>query len=153
MNTNELKSVKIYRKVELTQHAIKMIKSEIALMKKLDHPNIMKIHNIIEDEYKIYVITDDIRGPNLFSYVIIKNQLNESDTASIASQLASCIRYLHKHEIIIRRLKLESICFADSESIHELRLTDLLLFNYTDKIKKENPFHLEEAFNPPNSSF
>ena len=130
-----------------------MIKSEIALMKKLDHPNIMKIHNIIEDEYKIYVITDDIRGPNLFSYVIIKNQLNESDTASIASQLASCIRYLHKHEVIIRRLKLESICFADSESIHELRLTDLLLFNYTDKIKKENPFHLEEAFNPPNSSF
>ena len=73
INTAELKAVKIYRKVELTPEAIDMIKREIELLKKLDHPNIMKIHNIIEDEDRVYLVTDDFNGPNLFSHIIIKN--------------------------------------------------------------------------------
>ena len=71
LHTNELKAVKIYRKLELSETAIKLIKKEIELLKKLDHPNIMKIHQVIEDEDRIYLITDDIKGPNLFSYIIM----------------------------------------------------------------------------------
>ena len=72
MNTNEQLSVKIYRKVELTPESIVMIKREIDLLKRLDHPNIMKIHNMIEDEDRIYLITDNIKGQSLFSYIILK---------------------------------------------------------------------------------
>ena len=49
-----------------------MIKREIDLLKRLDHPNLIKIHNIIEDEDRIYLITDNIRGQNLFSHIIMK---------------------------------------------------------------------------------
>ena len=72
MNTGEIKAVKIYRKVELTPDSIHMIKREIDLLKRLDHPNLIKIHNIIEDEDRIYLITDNIRGQNLFSHIIMK---------------------------------------------------------------------------------
>ena len=37
-----------------------MIAREIELLKKLDHPNIIKVHAVIEDVYKIYMIIDDI---------------------------------------------------------------------------------------------
>ena len=90
-----------------------MIKREIDLLKRLDHPNIMKIHNMIEDEDRVYLVTDNIKGQNLFSYIILKTQLTEAETAAIASQLASCMKYLHKHNVVIRRLKLETICFAE----------------------------------------
>lgn len=113
----------------MTELAIEMIKKEIDLLKRLDHPNIMKVYNVIEDNDKIYMITDDFRGPNLFNYTISKCQLTESEAASIAAQMASCIKYLHKHDIVLRRLKLESIYFAENESIHEVRLTDLFLVN------------------------
>lgn len=149
MNLNEVKAVKIYRKVELTSENIEMIKREIDLLKRLDHPNIMKIHNIIEDEDRIYLITDNIRGPNLFRHIIINTKLSEADTATIAAQLASCIKYLHKHNIVIRRLKLETIVFAEANSIQELRLTDLLLFNYLENLESEPPYVLEKAFDPP----
>lgn len=96
IHTNELKACKIYRKVELTTNAVEMIKREIDLLKKLDHPNIMKVHCVIEDDDRIYLITDDIKGPNLFSHIIMKTQLNEPDTATITAQLASCLKYLHK---------------------------------------------------------
>ena len=137
LNTNELKAVKIYRKLELSAQAIQLIKREIELLKKLDHPNIMKIHQVIEDEDRIYLITDDIKGPNLFSYVIMFQTVRELEAATIAAQLASCIKYLHKHDIVIRRIKLETICFSEAETmddVHrssskELKLTDLLLAN------------------------
>lgn len=85
IHTNELKAVKIFRKVELTTNAVGMIKREIELLRKLDHPNIMKIHAVIEDEDRIYLVTDDIKGPNLFTHIIMKTQLSESDTATITA--------------------------------------------------------------------
>ena len=153
INTSETKAVKIYRKVELTVESIEMIKREIDLLKRLDHPNIMKIHNMIEDEDRVYLVTDNIKGQNLFSYIILKTQLTEAETAAIASQLASCMKYLHKHNVVIRRLKLETICFAEVNQVSELRLTDMLLFNYLENLENERPYALEEAFNPPKTSF
>ena len=115
--TSEMKAVKVYRKLELTDHTIELIKREIDLLKKLDHPNIIKLHNVIEDVDRVYLIIDDIRGKNLFSHIIEKKQLPESETSAIAAQLASSIKYLHKHGIVVRRLKLDTICFAEQDVI------------------------------------
>lgn len=53
----------------------------------------------------------------------------------------------------MRRLRLEAICFTESDSIQELRLTDLLLANHLENLDGEAPYVLEEAFNPPKTSF
>ena len=63
------------------------------------------------------------------------------------------MKYLHKHELVVRRLKLDSIVFAETDSIQELRIMDLSLFNYLENLNEEKPFAIEEAFNPPKSSF
>ena len=53
-------AVKVYRKLELTERNFEMIAREIELLKKLDHPNIIKVHAVIEDIDKIYMIIDDL---------------------------------------------------------------------------------------------
>ena len=85
INTNESRAVKIFRKVELSENAIATLNREVALLKQLDHPNIMKVHHVLEDEDRIYLITDDFRGPNLFQHIIMRCKLNETDTATIAA--------------------------------------------------------------------
>ena len=70
MQTGETLAVKIYRKIELNNWMIKMIAQEIDLLRKLDHPNIVKVHNVIEDADRIYMIIDDIKGSNLFNHII-----------------------------------------------------------------------------------
>ena len=46
-----------------------MLRKEIYLSRVLDHPNIVRIHQVLEDEDKIYLIMDDIKGQSLFFYL------------------------------------------------------------------------------------
>jgi len=39
-----------------------MVKRELKIMMEADHPNIMKVHEALEDEFKIYFVIDDIKG-------------------------------------------------------------------------------------------
>lgn len=72
INTSEMRAAKIYRKLELTDALYEFIKREIELLRRIDHPNIIKLHNVIEDEDRIYIIIDDIKGTNLFGHIIAK---------------------------------------------------------------------------------
>lgn len=72
LNTGDMRATKIYRKLELTDDIYDYIRREIELLKTLDHPNIMKVHGVVEDEDRIYLIIDDLKGPNLFSHIIAK---------------------------------------------------------------------------------
>jgi calcium-dependent protein kinase len=70
LKSGENRGVKIFRKAELDEHRLNLIKKEITLMRDLDHPNIIKVHDIIEDVSKIYLIIDEIKGQNLFQYIL-----------------------------------------------------------------------------------
>ena len=63
------------------------------------------------------------------------------------------IKYLHKSDVVIRRLRTDTIIFSELDSIQELRITDLILFNYLDKLGEERPYAMEEMFNPPKTSY
>ena len=76
LKTKEQRSVKIYRKCELSSMRMTYVKREMNLLRRLDHPNIVKIHDIIEDETKIYCIIDLIKGQSLFEYVIQQKQMS-----------------------------------------------------------------------------
>ena len=62
LHSNELKCVKIFRKCELNQYSLEMIRKEVQLSRAIDHPNIIKVHQVLEDPDKIYLIIDDVKG-------------------------------------------------------------------------------------------
>ena len=68
--TFDLRGLKVYRKAELSEESIWMIKREIDATMKMDHPNICRVYHVLEDEKKIYLIIDDLRGKSLFHYII-----------------------------------------------------------------------------------
>lgn len=94
---------------------------------KLDHPNIIKIHDIIEDEVKIYLIIDLIKGPTLFEYTIQNKQLGGSHTAIIVSQILSVICYLHKQNLIMRKISMESLFLVEANTVNDIKIVDLYL--------------------------
>ena len=63
------------------------------------------------------------------------------------------MKYLHKHSIILRRIKLDTVMFADSETITDLRLVDLMFFTDLASLENENPYLIDEIFMPPDSLF
>jgi calcium-dependent protein kinase len=72
-----------------------MIKNEIALMKMVDHPNIVKLFEFFEDDENFYIITEFCGGGQLFEMIREKKVFTENEAASIMQQLLSAIAHCH----------------------------------------------------------
>lgn len=64
-------AVKIMPKVKMTNYANVM--NEIFIMKKLDHPNIVKLFEVMEDSKNVYLVQEYLEGEQLFEG-IVKNK-------------------------------------------------------------------------------
>ena len=57
--------------------------SEILLLKQMDHPNILKLYEVYEDEARVYVVTEQCHGGELFDEIISRESFTEGDAAVI----------------------------------------------------------------------
>ena len=89
------------------------IKNEIDILKKLDHPNIVKILEFYSTEKAYYIITDYCSCGELYNQ--IKHQYTENQLAVLFYQLFSGLCYLHANNIVHRDLKLENILISQIE--------------------------------------
>ena len=89
------------------------IKNEINILKKLDHPNIVKIIEFYSAPKAYYIITDFCSCGELYNQ--IKNQYSENQLAVLFYQVLSGLYYLHSNNIVHRDLKLENILISEIE--------------------------------------
>ena len=89
------------------------IKNEIDILKKLDHPNIVKIIEFYSASKAYYIITDYCPCGELYNQ--IKTQYNEYQLSVLFYQVFSGLYYLHSKNIVHRDLKLENILISEIE--------------------------------------
>lgn len=68
--TGKTKTVKIFRKSDINEEIKKIVLHELHVLSELDHPNIVKVYEAFEDEFKVYMIIDEIEGESLFTRII-----------------------------------------------------------------------------------
>ena len=66
MKSGQIRAVKILRKEKLTKFDIDRLSHEVELMKRLDHPNILKIYELYEDEKRFYLVMEICSSGELF---------------------------------------------------------------------------------------
>ena len=88
-------AVKILDKKIVKENETKEIQREINILKKLNHPNIIKLHKVLLNERYFYLVMDYIDGDDLFHYVTKKKRLSEIESCKFFHQLISCIEYLN----------------------------------------------------------
>ena len=84
-------------------------KTEMATLKKLDHPNILKLYEVFEDSKKYFLVTEYCKGGELFDEIKRRVTFSEQDAAHIISQLLKGIVYCHGLGIVHRDLKPENV--------------------------------------------
>lgn len=99
---------------------------EVEILARLNHPNIIKIYEMFEDERKYYVVSELCTGGELFEYITQRGHLSETVAAEIMQQLLSAVNYCHENHIVHRDLKPENL-LLDSVPIEGERLTIKLI--------------------------
>jgi serine/threonine protein kinase len=85
------------------------IDREITMMKLMDHPNIMRIYDVYEDEHELYLVLEYIEGGELFDFIVNRGKLNQFEALVCFQQIIYGLNYAHAFSIIHRDLKPENI--------------------------------------------
>ena len=101
---------------------------EIEILKKLDHPDIVKIIEFYNTRDAYYIINDYCQDGELYNQ--ITKRFNETQIAVMFKQIFSGLSYLHSNNIIHRDLKLENILISDIEKIDDLELFDIKIIDF-----------------------
>ena len=109
-NSVAMKVIKKDKENELDEQEIR---NEIDILRKLSHPNIVKIYEFYISENHYYIITEYCKEGELFSY--IKNRYSERQLAVLFYQVFSGLWYLHENKILHRDIKLENIMISEKE--------------------------------------
>jgi len=95
------------------------IYNEIKILKSLDHPNIIKIHEFFSDAINFYIITEFCEEGDLYTKLSKVSCFRERVVLNIMRQILSTISYLHSKGIIHGDLKLENILIDSSRYINK----------------------------------
>jgi calcium-dependent protein kinase len=82
-------------------------------MRKLSHPNIIRVYEIYEDKANFYIVTELCKGGELFEICENRGLLTEKNSAIIIEQLLSAVSYCHALNIVHRDLKPENVLLED----------------------------------------
>jgi len=77
------RAVKLIKKDQMSPEDKLNLKNEMNILKKLDHPNILKLYEIFEDQKTFYLVTEYCKGGELFDEIIKKKIFSEADAAAI----------------------------------------------------------------------
>jgi calcium-dependent protein kinase len=101
---------------------------EVNLMIQLDHPNIIKLYEVYENEKNIYLIMELCTGGELFDRITLNTengiQFTEKQAASLFKQMMSAINYCHKNGIVHRDLKPENLLYLNEDENSPIKVID-----------------------------
>jgi len=106
---------------------------EVEIMKKLDHPNVLKLYEYFIEEEDVYLVTEICKGGELFDRIVEKEFYAEPEAAMIFEQILRSINYIHSQGIAHRDIKPENFLFEGKEDTSTLKIIDFGLSKILQK--------------------
>mmetsp|Transcript_13945 Transcript_13945/g.18187 ORF Transcript_13945/g.18187 Transcript_13945/m.18187 type:complete len:546 (+) Transcript_13945:294-1931(+) len=132
--TGEWFAIKTVRKMRVRR--LEILKREIEILQTLNHPNIIKLVDVFEDEKYIHLVQELCTGGELFDQIIAKakseeGHYSERDACKIVKKILEAIAYCHEHHVCHRDLKPENFIFKSTKD-SEFKIIDFGLSNFED---------------------
>ncbi|KAK1298145.1 CBL-interacting serine/threonine-protein kinase 11 [Acorus calamus] len=98
--------------------------SEIYILRKINHPNIIRLHDMIEAPGRIYLVLEYCSGGDLSIYVQRHGRVNETVAKHFMQQLATGLKVLRENNLMHRDLKPQNLLLATNDEQPILKLAD-----------------------------
>ncbi|XP_063172665.1 serine/threonine-protein kinase MARK2 isoform X8 [Candoia aspera] len=102
-------AVKIIDKTQLNSSSLQKLFREVRIMKVLNHPNIVKLFEVIETDKTLYLIMEYASGGEVFDYLVAHGRMKEKEARAKFRQIVSAVQYCHQKFIVHRDLKAENL--------------------------------------------
>ncbi|XPS79856.1 hypothetical protein M3J09_011827 [Ascochyta lentis] len=137
-------AIKLIRRETLGSNSnrLQKIYREIHILRGLDHPNIVRLHEMVETERHIGIILEYASGGELFDYILNHRYLKDGPARKLFAQLISGVGYLHKKGIVHRDLKLENLLLDRNKNIIITDFGFANTFDPTDELGEEVEYRL-----------
>ena len=114
-------------------------KNDINILSKAEHPNLVRIYEIFEDERHFSLIMENCTGDELF-FNILKKLLNgepfsEKEAVPIFKQLMSAVSFCHSQGICHKDIKPENILFLNNKPDSPIKIIDFGLSKIFGEIR------------------
>ncbi|XP_076111884.1 MAP/microtubule affinity-regulating kinase 3-like isoform X2 [Mytilus galloprovincialis] len=129
--TGERVAVKVIDKTKLDEISKSHLFQEVRCMKLVQHPNVVRLYEVIDTQTKLYLILELGDGGDLYDYIMKHEQgLGEDSARKYFRQIVEAISYCHKLHVVHRDLKPENVVFFEKQGI--VKLTD---FGFSNMFK------------------
>uniref|UniRef100_A0A3Q1M888 non-specific serine/threonine protein kinase n=2 Tax=Bos TaxID=9903 RepID=A0A3Q1M888_BOVIN len=98
-------AIKIIDKTQLNPTSLQKLFREVRIMKILNHPNIVKLFEVIETDKTLYLIMEYASGGEVFDYLVAHGRMKEKEARAKFRQIVSAVQYCHQKRIVHRDLK------------------------------------------------
>ncbi|XP_075137597.1 serine/threonine-protein kinase MARK2 isoform X8 [Leptodactylus fuscus] len=110
-------AVKIIDKTQLNSSSLQKLFREVRIMKVLNHPNIVKLFEVIETEKTLYLVMEYASGGEVFDYLVAHGRMKEKEARAKFRQIVSAVQYCHQKFIVHRDLKAENLLLDSDMNI------------------------------------
>ncbi|KAH0924224.1 hypothetical protein HID58_024242 [Brassica napus] len=136
--TGESVAIKVIDKEKVLKSGlIAHIKREISILRRVRHPNIVQLFEVMATKSKIYFVMEYVRGGELFNKVA-KGRLKEDIARKYFQQLISAVSFCHFRGVYHRDLKPENLLLDEHGN---LKVSDFGLSAVSDQIRQDGLFH------------
>ena len=124
MKTGRDISIKVITKDNSNIELINKVRQEISILKKLEHPNIVKYYGQTETATHFFIKMEYIKYGNLLEWMNRQNKIKEEESSIIISKILSAVSYLHNNYICQRDIKPENIMILNKDDLNSIKLID-----------------------------
>ncbi|KAI3456139.1 hypothetical protein Pfo_012802 [Paulownia fortunei] len=138
VKTGESVAIKVIDKEKILKVGlIAHIKREISILRRVRHPNIVQLFEVMATKSKIFFVMEYVKGGELFNKVA-KGRLKEEVARKYIQQLISAVAFCHARGVYHRDLKPENILLDEDGN---LKVSDFGLSAISEQIKQDGLFH------------
>lgn len=123
-DTGEEFACKMMNKNNLSPEDLQSIQTEVEILIQLDHPNVVKLHEVWEDKSKFYMVVELMTGGELFDRIVEKDHFSEKEACDIIRPVCDAIVYCHNCSVVHRDLKPENLLFATRDPGSIIKIND-----------------------------
>ncbi|XP_048734609.1 calcium/calmodulin-dependent protein kinase type IV-like isoform X1 [Ostrea edulis] len=111
----------------------KVINTEIGILLKLNHKNVIRLKEIFETPTNICLVLELVKGGELFDRIVSRGYYSEKDASTAVRQMLIAVKYLHENEVVHRDLKPENLLYEDLTDESNLKVADFGLSKIIDR--------------------